>query len=229
MDKFIAIVSCDSQSSSHGVREKLRKPTTIVGVGYTHSEQALIHSKLREWEKGEDLYFWKTYPKPLKFLKVEAHAHKSFIQELKYDKDNVARRLKNIPYTHFYYMTDNFLKITDGYNSQVLEVIPYDENIYGVITDIDTLDPQFVNREIYNKIQDNANNIIKMYFDSEGLTSDIYSFPKELHLSPKQNEFRIPNEVIDYNKFNYETGMVRGDSYSFEAKENFLHFDLVGK
>jgi hypothetical protein len=229
MDKFIAIVSCDSQSSSHGVREKLRKPTTIVGVGYTHSEQALIHSKLREWEKGEDLYFWKTYPKPLKFLKVEAHAHKSFIQELKYDKDNVARRLKNIPYTHFYYMTDNFLKITDGHNSQVLEVIPYDENIYGVITDIDTLDPQFVNREIYNKIQDNANNIIKMYFDSEGLTSDIYSFPKELHLSPKQNEFRIPNEVIDYNKFNYETGMVRGDSYSFEAKENFLHFDLVGK
>jgi len=229
MKKFIAIVSCDSQSSSHGVREKLRKPTTIVGVGYTHSEQALIHSKLREWEKGEDLYFWKTYPKALKFLKVEAHAHKSFIQELKYDKNNVARRLKNIPYTHFYYMTDNFLKITDGHNSQVLEVIPYDENIYGVITDIDTLDPQFVNREIYDKIQDNANNIIKMYFDSEGVTSDIYSFPKELHLSPQKNEFRIPNEVIDYNKFNYETGMVRGDSYLFEAQENFLHFDLVGK
>jgi len=141
----------------------------------------------------------------------------------------IARRLKNIPYTHFYYMTDNFLKLTDGYNSQVLSVIPYDEDIYGVITDIDTLDPKFVNREIYNKIRDNANNIIKMYFDSEGLTGDIYTYPKELHLSPHKNEFRVPNEVIDYNKFNYENGMVRGDSYSFEAKENFLHFDLVSK
>ena len=229
MDKFIAIVSCDSQSSSPGVREKLRKPTSYIDVGYSHSIGAVLHSALTSWKKGKNLWFWKTYPKALKFLEVEHHALSSFKEELKSDNDNVARRLKNIPYTHFYYMTDNFLKITDGHNSQVLSVIPYDESIYGVITDIDTLDPKFVNREIYDKIQDNANSIIKMYFDSEGLTGDIFTYPKELHLSPKQNEFRIPNEVIDYNKFNYESGMVRGDSYIYEAKENFLHFDLVVK
>ena len=107
MDKFIAIVSCDSQSSSHGVREKLRKPTSYIDVGYSHSTTAVLHSALKSWKKGKDLWSWKTFPKELKFLEVEEHAHKSFKQELKYDKNNIIRRLKNIPYTHFYYMTDN--------------------------------------------------------------------------------------------------------------------------
>lgn len=221
MKKFIATVSCDSQSSSHTVREKYRKPTSYTKVGYSHSTRAVLFSALNTWKKGEDLWFWKHYPKELKFLEVTLSATM--------DKQEVAQRLKNIPYTHFYCMTDKILKLTDGYNTQVISVIPHDESVYGVITDIDTLDPKFVTREIYELIQNNVNNIIKMYFDAEGLTSDIYKFPKELHLSPKKNEFRIPNEVIDYNKFNYETGMVRGDSYVFEPQENFLHFDLVGK
>ena len=59
-----------------------------------------------------------------------------------------------------------------------------------------------------------------MYNDYNGLTSS-YEY---LHNS---NNIRIPNEKIDYNKFNYNTGMVRGDSYKFQEKENFLHIDLV--
>lgn len=216
MKKFIATIACDSQSGSHGVIDRHRTTTSLVDVGYTHSEQALILSKLREWKKGEDLYFWKRYPKDINFLELKPE---ECTPEL-IGNGSLAHRLKNIPYTHFYYMTNNVLKITDGYNSQVLVVKPYDENIYAVITDIDTLVSEFVNKETYELLKENADNLIKMYFESEGLTKDISGYSKD-------SGFRIPNEVIDYNKFNYDTGMVRGDSYDFPAKDNFLHIDLV--
>jgi len=50
---------------------------------------------------------------------------------------------------------------------------------------------------------------------------------KDINDYAVDSSFRIPNEVIDYMKFNYESGMVRGDSYSFEVKDNYLHIDLV--
>ena len=216
MKKFIATISCDSQSSSYGVIEKYRYPTTKVGVGYTHSEQALIHSKLREWKNGQDLYFWKQYSKDLNFLEVKPE---ECTPELIGNR-TVAHRLKNIPYTHFYYTTDNSIILTDGRNTQVLAVKPFDEDIHAVITDIDTLVPQFVNKETHDLIKENANNLIRKYFDIEGMTKDINDYAVD-------SSFRIPNEVIDYMKFNYESGMVRGDSYSFEVKDNYLHIDLV--
>ena len=59
-----------------------------------------------------------------------------------------------------------------------------------------------------------------MYNDYNGLTSpDIEDNGSD--------RMRIPNEVIDYNKFNYDNGMVRGDSHKFKEKDNFLHIDLV--
>ena len=221
MNKFIVCVSCDSQSSSPHVREKYRKPTSYVTIRNSNSVETVLLEALNNWEKGNDLWFWKTYPKDLKFLKVKG-------SEMLY-QDEIVYRLKNIPYTHFYNMKDNKIKLSDGHNTQVISIVPYDKSIFGVITDIDTLDSQFVNSEIYQLVKNNANNIIKMFFDADGLTSDIFSYPsdKEGGFFGNKNEFRVPNEVIDYNKFNYETGMVRGDSHFYREKENFLHFDLV--
>jgi len=165
MKKFIATISCDSQSGSHGVIDRHRKTTSLVGVGYTHSEQALMLSKLREWKKGEDLYFWKRYPKDISFLELRPEECTSELIA----NGSLAYRLKNIPYTHFYYMTNNVLKITDGYNSQVLVVKPYDDNIYAVITDIDTLVPEFVNQETYELVKENANNLIRCILTQKDL------------------------------------------------------------
>ena len=209
MKKFIVSISCDSKSGLYGIREKDRNPTTIVEVVDAHSEYSILLKNLNKYKKGENIYFWKTYAKPIKFL----------LQNYS-PKDNVAHRLKNIPYTHFYYIEDNKLYITDGYVQQVIVVVPFHTDIYSVAVDIDTLDPKFLSYEIHTALVSNVENIIKMYNDYNGLTSS-YEY---LHNS---NNIRIPNEKIDYNKFNYNTGMVRGDSHKFQEKENFLHIDLV--
>ena len=60
MKKFITSLSCDSKSGLHGVREKLRAPTSYVSVGYAHSEYAVLLNALNSWKKGKDLWFWKT-------------------------------------------------------------------------------------------------------------------------------------------------------------------------
>tara|TARA_R110000751_G_scaffold16235_2_gene51611 strand:- start:2334 stop:2978 length:645 start_codon:yes stop_codon:yes gene_type:complete len=212
MKKFITSLSCDSKSGLHGVREKLRAPTSYVSVGYAHSEYAVLLNALNSWKKGKDLWFWKTYPKPLKFLEVKPKECEKL--------DEVAYRLKNIPFTHFYYIDNNKLYLTDGYAQQVIVVIPFTTDIYSVAVDIDTLDPKFLSNEIHNALVSNIENIISMYNDYNGLTSpDIEDNGSD--------RMRIPNEVIDYNKFNYDNGMVRGDSHKFKEKDNFLHIDLV--
>jgi len=215
MKKFIISISCDSKSGLHGVREKLRSASSFVEVEKYHNEYAALLNILNSYKNGENLYFWKTYPKPIKLLEVNPGEARMNIEN-----GDVVTWLKNIPYTHCYYIDKNKLYITDGFVQQVAVVVPYKTSIYSVVVDIDTLDPKFISKKIHTKLVNNIENIISMYNDENGLTSS-----KECH--HVSSRIRIPNEVIDYNKFNYDNGMVRGDSHKFKEKENFLHIDLV--
>ena len=109
-------------------------------------------------------------------------------------------------------------------------VVPYKTSIYSVVVDIDTLDPKFISKKTHTALVSNIENIISMYDDENGLTSSkaqTYQFAIEEMRHHVSSRIRIPNEVFDYNKFNYDNGMVRGDSHKFKEKENFLHIDLV--
>jgi hypothetical protein len=81
----------------------------------------------------------------------------------------------------------------------------------------------------------NLNQIIKTYKNSnmnkELLSYKLKDYYKKCvnngHFRFGSNEYIIPNEVIDYNKFSGNTGMVRGDSHKFTENDSFLHIDLV--
>ena len=59
MKKFIVVEACNSKSGDLGVRDKERKPTTMVEVGNSSSKKNIFDKAINEYKKGNRLYFWK--------------------------------------------------------------------------------------------------------------------------------------------------------------------------
>lgn len=230
MKKFIVVEACNSKSGDLGVRDKERKPTTMVEVGNSSSKKNIFDKAINEYKKGNRLYFWKDYYKikPINLLEVTEKE----CDILLIKNGSLYNRMQHTPFTHFYYIKENTIFLTDGLASQVLKVMPYKEEIKAVKTDIDTLNIEFIYEDTYDKLIQNLENMIKIYSDTyEFVNYKLKDYYKKCvnngHFRFGSNEYIIPNEVIDYNKFSGNTGMVRGDSHKFTENDSFLHIDLV--